>query len=270
MIKCLTLNTHSWLEDAPLDKLEAIAAQIIEGAYDLICLQEINQLIASALADKLGSYVEIPGTPPIHEDNFALKLIQLLEKQGQTYYWSWAYNHIGYDKYHEGVALLSKTPIKPDGILVSEMDDETDYHTRRALVAETLVNGRAVTVVSLHLSWFGKGFEGEWSKLEAALLDRDGSLVLMGDFNNPSHEQGYQMILSSPLELQDSHQVADLVSGDYTIKADIDGWDGNEKNLKVDHVFTSKDVNLVSSQVIFDGKASPVVSDHYGLTVTWN
>ena len=29
-----------------------------------------------------------------------------LSEQGENYYWTWAYNHIGYDRYHEGVAIL--------------------------------------------------------------------------------------------------------------------------------------------------------------------
>lgn len=51
--------------------------------------------------------------------------------KGKNYYWTWAYNHIGYDRYHEGVAILSKTPIEAREILVSDVDDPTDYHTRR-------------------------------------------------------------------------------------------------------------------------------------------
>ncbi|MDX5014598.1 exonuclease/endonuclease/phosphatase family protein, partial [Streptococcus suis] len=96
--------------------------------------------------------------------NFALQLVHYLNLQGLHYHWTWAYNHIGYSKYHEGVAILSLKPLKPEDILVSAVDDETDYHTRRALVAETTLNDKVVTVVSLHFSWFEKGFAEEWKR----------------------------------------------------------------------------------------------------------
>lgn len=166
--------------------------------------------------------------------------------------------------------ILSKNPIKVKDILVSAVDDEHDYHTRRVLAAETEVDGKPVTVVSLHMSWFGKGFESEWVKLEEALSDFPSPLILMGDFNNPTDTAGYDMILNSPLDLQDSHKVAKSIQGDHTIIEDIDGWEGNKQSLKVDHVFTSKDIEIQSSTVVFDGGESPIVSDHFGLAVDLN
>ena len=120
------------------------------------------------------------------------------------------------------------------------------------------------------MSWFGKGFESEWAKLEKALSDFPKPLVLMGDFNNPTDTAGYDMILNSPLELQDSHKVAKSIQGDHTIIEDIDGWEGNKQSLKVDHVFTSKEIEIQSSTVVFDGGESPIVSDHFGLAVDLN
>ena len=42
MTKVLTLNTHSWMEDNPLDKLAKLTDDILANDYDIICLQEIN------------------------------------------------------------------------------------------------------------------------------------------------------------------------------------------------------------------------------------
>ena len=90
-------------------------------------------------------------------------------------------------------------------------------------------------------------------------------LVLMGDFNNPVGYEGYRHILKSPLALQDSHVVAATVIGTATVEGDIAGWAGNKDALKIDYIFTSKDFNVKKSAVVFDGKATPVVSDHFGL-----
>ena len=78
------------------------------------------------------------------------------------------------------------------------------------------------------------------------------------------------MILNSPLDLQDSHKVAKKVQGDHTIIEDIDGWEGNKQSLKVDHVFTSKGIDILSSTVTFDGGEAPIVSDHFCLAVELN
>ncbi|MFD3049855.1 exodeoxyribonuclease III, partial [Streptococcus agalactiae] len=50
MAKCLTLNTHSWMEVNALKKLFDLAEHIFREKYDIICLQEVNQSISSPLA----------------------------------------------------------------------------------------------------------------------------------------------------------------------------------------------------------------------------
>lgn len=267
MAKWLTLNTHSWMEANALKKLFDLAEHILAEKYDVICLQEVNQLIESDLATEDSFYQKISGTPPLHKDNFALLLTNYLAKRGQPYYWSWAYNHIGYDIYKEGVAILSKKPMRVKGILVTAIDDEYDYHTRRVLLAKTEVDGREVALASVHLSWFGKGFEEEWSMLEQSLQNLALPLVVMGDFNNPTDSKGYDMILSSSLGLRDSHKEAKVVFGDHSIVSDIDGWEGNRDSFKVDHAFMSQEFNISRSEITFEGGDAPVVSDHYGLSV---
>ncbi|EHI71002.1 endonuclease/exonuclease/phosphatase family protein [Streptococcus ictaluri] len=268
MTKLLTLNTHSWMEINALKKLVDMAEHILAEKYDVICLQEINQLMESELATSLPAYQAIPGTPAVHKDNFALLLIQYLKKRGQHYYWSWAYNHIGYGIYHEGVAILSKQPMQTSEILISAMDDEKDYHTRRALIAKTTIEGKEITVVNGHLSWFDKGFIGEWQRLEEKLKSIDSPLIVMGDFNNPTDQAGYQLILDSQLGLRDSHEIAAYRFGEHSIVADIDGWEDNKEAYKVDHIFTTEEFKILSSKITFEGGEAPVVSDHYGLEFT--
>lgn len=124
-----------------------------------------------------------------------------------------------------------------------------------------------VALASVHLSWFGKGFEEEWSLLEQSLQNSDLPLVVMGDFNNPTDSKGYNLILRSSLGLRDSHKVAEIVFGDHSIVSDIDGWEGNKDSFKVDHAFMTQEFNISRSEITFDGGDAPVVSDHYGLSV---
>ena len=163
-------------------------------------------------------------------------MVEKLAEAGLDYHWSWAYNHIGFDIYNEGVAILSRKPLTPREVLVSEVNDPRDYHTRKVLLAETEVDGQLLTIASCHLSWWDKGFQGEWAKLEEELLKVKTPLVLMGDFNNPVGQQGYQTILASPLKLQDSHAVAREAIGEATVEGTIAGWDDNKHALKIDYV----------------------------------
>ena len=47
MAKFLTLNTHSWMEEEQESKLNQLAERILQEKYDVICLQEVNQLVES-------------------------------------------------------------------------------------------------------------------------------------------------------------------------------------------------------------------------------
>ena len=44
MVKLLTINSHSWMEEDPQKKLEILGKTILENDYDVICVQEVNQL----------------------------------------------------------------------------------------------------------------------------------------------------------------------------------------------------------------------------------
>ena len=165
------------------------------------------------------------------------------------------------------MAILSRNPLSPREVLVSEVNDPRDYHTRKVLIAETEVEGQLLTIASCHLSWWNKGFQEEWEQLEAELLKVSSSVILMGDFNNPVDYEGYQHIMRSPLKLQDSHKVAEKIVGKATVEGAIAGWDGNQDALKIDYIFTSQGIQIESSAVVFDGKETPIVSDHFGLEV---
>lgn len=131
----LTLNTHSWMEEDPELKLRQIVDYIAKEDFQIIALQEINQTMeAKEIVDDL--FIQASGEMypvAIKEDNFAYLIVQLLKERGLHYYWSWTANHIGYDVYDEGVAILSKTPFSPESFLVSEISDYANHYTRRVL-----------------------------------------------------------------------------------------------------------------------------------------
>ncbi|OZS31947.1 hydrolase, partial [Streptococcus pneumoniae] len=113
-------------------------------------------------------------------------------------------------------------------------------------------------------------FQEEWARFEDVLKKVNKPLLLAGDFNNPAGQEGYQAILASPLGLQDAFEVAQEKSGSYTVPPEIDGWKGNTEPLRIDYVFTTKELAVENLHVVFDGNKSPQVSDHYGLNAVLN
>ena len=276
-MKLLTLNTHSWIEEKPLEKLEAIKEQLLADPYDVISLQEVNQSMDAEEAE-VDSYFIAPNPDTvIKKDNFAFLLQQELKKSGLEYYWSWVPSHIGYDQYDEGIAILTRFKVtNTRGILLSRKDDYTDYHTRKALEVRFQANDKNYFVYGLHLSWWQDGTESypflyEWNKLVEAweMEAQKGSyILLMGDFNNPAHieKEGYSVVSKHPL-LKDAYLDATVKNGSHTVEKKIDGWENNSDLLRIDYIFVSANLSVDSYETVFDGRRTPVVSDHFGVGV---
>ncbi|HCM86926.1 MULTISPECIES: endonuclease/exonuclease/phosphatase family protein [Enterococcus] len=269
----MTLNTHSWMEANDQQQIEILAKRIVKEEYDLISLQEVNQLLASPLAKTDKYFQPTVEQQGIHQDNFLFCLTERLKELGCYYYWGWGYSHIGYDIYHEGIGLMSKVPIKVESRLISESSDPNDYHTRMIMIGESMEGDQKLIVVSGHFSWWRtseNAFAYEWRALENILLEKQGAMIIMGDFNNDAKriDEGYDLVKESPLEIQDAFIQAKNKSGENTVEKSIDGWDQNAEELRIDYVFTSLDFEIESYRIVFDGKNEYTISDHYGIEVT--
>jgi maltose 6'-phosphate phosphatase len=311
-MKFLTLNTHSWQEEETIFKLQQIAHQIILGNYDVIALQEVNQLIQSVPVSpsELDYFCPVGVQPAVHADNFAYCLVQVLAEAGHHYYWSWALNHIGYDLYEEGNALLAKQPLNSFAHLVSNGASIQDYHTRKILLAQTTVadnqgSSQDIWVASCHFSWWAavepqvasqaenqkavqesplakltaasktsyrqsespvSHFKDEWQRLVQHLEQRHAPLYLLGDFNNAAGTPGYELVCNSGL-VTDAYTLANARIGECTVDKAIDGWSSNREKLRIDYIFVPQNSRVKWYEVVFDGRWSPVVSDHFGIEV---
>ena len=74
-MKLLTINVHSWLEENQLEKLNILAKTIVEKKYDVVAMQEVNQLINSADVYQ-----------GIKEDNFGKLLLDKIREYGEEGY----------------------------------------------------------------------------------------------------------------------------------------------------------------------------------------
>ena len=68
-MKILTVNVHAWLEENQMEKIDILARTIAEKQYDVIAMQEVNQLMNNKII-----------FDDIREENYAWVLLETLQK----------------------------------------------------------------------------------------------------------------------------------------------------------------------------------------------
>ncbi|KYH29063.1 MULTISPECIES: endonuclease/exonuclease/phosphatase family protein [Clostridium] len=259
-MKLLTLNCHSWMEENQQEKIKIIIDTILQKKYDIIALQEVNQSIDKKVLFK-----------NIKEDNFALTLINELKKSGcSEYEMLWDFSHIGYDKYEEGVSIITKHKIeKAYCFFATKSEDTSFWKTRKIIGASLNIKGNLIDVYSCHLGWWND--EDEPFKEQAhKILERvndDRLTFLMGDFNNNAflRGEGYDYLIGKGM--YDTYSMAKEKDNGVTVKGKIAGWNENKEDLRLDWILCNKKIQVKYSKVIFNGENRNVVSDHYGVEV---
>ena len=140
-MKILTLNTHSLAEENATEKMELFAGILEKEQPEVMAFQEVNQTMAEPFINEK----EVSGYQPVngHEgkmrrDNYGASLAEALRKKGLSYYWTWIPVKVGYDKYDEGLAIFSKSPILSSCVFnLSASDDYYNWKTRKTLGIHT-------------------------------------------------------------------------------------------------------------------------------------
>ena len=274
-MKLLTLNTHSLVEDNYSTKLDAFVSAIAEQRPDIIALQEVNQTIAETQADVISEgYVPCVENIVIRKDNHVYKAAELLEGAGVKYYWTWLPLKKGYDKYDEGIALMSRSRIiETDVVRISETDDYNNWKTRKIIGIRTEA-APDEWFFSVHYGWWDdldEPFQNQWQKT-AEYMKKYSRVWLMGDFNSPAEvrNEGYDIINSGGW--YDSYTLARTRDNGITVGKVIDGWRdkvSGTDGMRIDQIWCSQKAEIASSEVIFNGANKPVVSDHYGVVAEY-
>ncbi|API91168.1 exodeoxyribonuclease III [Virgibacillus pantothenticus] len=259
-MKILTLNCHSWQEEAQLEKLAILAQTIHKQFYDVIALQEVSQSIAAR---------RISGE--LKEDNFILLLQQELQALGSTYEFVWDYAHIAYDQYEEGIALLTKHKvISKQSFFVSESEDLSYWKTRKAVGMTIDIDGKVLDFYSCHMGWWNDESEPFRRQMDQLVhcVSNGRPHFLAGDFNNEAaaENEGYDYI--QQLGYYDTYQLAKEKDAGITVQGDIAGWTNSNPEKRIDYIFSSEKVNVIRSQVVFNGSNLPIISDHFGIEAT--
>ena len=238
---------------------------------DVIALQEVNQLTSTPVVEHPLHFRGGAGIP-VREDNYALLLVRALEALGARYEWTLTETHLGWERYDECVAVLSRLPIR--GIKPINMSpDYTYFQVQRRAAQATLIETETGTFwcATTHMSWWD--FDGEplfaqeYAHLSQELAEcaRTAPVLLGGDFNSAAHlsNEGYALVTSSGMV--DTRSLAEHTDGENTVHREIAGWEGSTDAKRIDFVFADRLVDVVSHAVVFRDNSPEAISDHSGL-----
>jgi maltose 6'-phosphate phosphatase len=239
-LRILTLNLHCYQEDRQDEKFSQIAKAVDELQIDVVCLQEVGEPWNDGHGDWKAN---------------AAKLIR--DRLREPYFVHTDWSHLGFDRYREGVAILSRYPfVVKDAKYVSAMQDVYDIHARKVVMAQVDVPYfGVVNVFSVHLSWWENGFQEQFENLrcwaEGEQKPHVAATFLCGDFNNAANSEGF-----------------DILSRDYEdqfLKVNVQRVDRGTDG-RIDYVLLKKGAPLSvrTARRLFTEKDYGPVSDHEG------
>ena len=277
-MKILTLNTHSLQEENYQQKLEWFVESILKEKPDIIAMQEVNQTANAEVIDteKLIGQYPVPGCMQIRQDNHAAQVAYHLNQAGIACSWAWIPIKLGYDKYDEGIAILSlgRKIRCIDKFPISRTKDYHNWRTRAVLGVQ--VEGLEDWFYTVHMGWWEDKLEpflDQWKRLNCCIASKRmcGRVWLLGDFNAPDLAvgQSYDHITASGWI--DTFHIAARKDSGITVPGAIDGWremtKDDEKGMRLDYIWCSQKKEVRSSRVMFNGKEEPIVSDHFGVLI---
>jgi maltose 6'-phosphate phosphatase len=260
-LKVLILNLHCYQEENQDEKFTQIAKAINELEVDIVCLQEV----AEYWRDGQGDW----------ESNSA-KIINDRLKKPFHLHTDWS--HLGFDKYREGVAILSRYPLSDhQSKYVSESHDIYSIHSRKVVMARVHVPYiGAINVFSAHLSWMEDGFQQQFQRLhewaEQIQTDDIKATLLCGDFNITAGTDGYEYVVNS--NQYDDQFLAANEQGifDKIFRVNDAHWqDLLAEDYRIDYIFMNKasQLQVTSAKVLFTEQDYGKVSDHCGYFMTF-
>lgn len=260
-LKVLILNLHCYQEENQDEKFTQIAKAINEMKVDIVCFQEV----AEYWRDGEGDW----------ESNSA-KLIN--DRLTEPFHLHTDWSHLGFDKYREGVAILSRYPLSNhESRYVSDSHDIYSIHSRKVVMARVHVPFvGAINVFSAHLSWIEDGFKEQFQRLhewaDGHHSDEVNSTLLCGDFNISAGSEGYELVVNSN-EYDDQYLAANEKGVfEKIFRVNDAHWQGLlAEDCRIDYVFMKKasKLKVTSAKVVFTEQDYGRVSDHCGYFLTF-
>ncbi len=185
----------------------------------------------------------------------------------QHYHLCTDWSHIGFDRYREGIAILSKYDfLLKEASYVSSSHDVRSINSRKVVMVQVNVPYIGlVNVFSAHLSWPSGGFFSQFDRLRAWANNKHASHLsatfICGDFNIKAGSEAYQSIVRAG-DYEDQYLAVTAKSAFEKIfrkkSANIDRE--LAKDGRIDFIFMQKRSRLqaVAARELFTN------DDHYG------
>ena len=258
-LKVLTLNLHCYQEEQQDAKFSLIARAINELDIDVVCLQEVAEHWNDGQGDWNSNMAKI-----------------ILERLDKPYHLHADWSHRGFDRYREGIAILSKFPLlKTEARYISRSHDVFNIHARKAVMVQIEVPYIGlVSFFSAHLSWWSDGFCEQFDTL-VAWADRRQTkqvvaTVIGGDFNIKAGSEGYIYIANNSDYEDQVLKVQTRDTFDSVFRARAPNWpDRLRDDHRIDYIFMRRDSKLkaTGARVLFTDQDYGRVSDHAGYLV---
>lgn len=260
-LKVLILNLHCCQEENQDHKLSLIARAIDDWAVDIVCLQEVAELWNEGRGDWPSNTARI-----------------INERLASPFQLVTDWSHKGFDRYREGVAILSRHPIvRHQARFVSARQDPHSIHTRKVVMAQIKVpHIGLLNVFSSHLSWWEDGFAEQFDNLRRWATDEHTGHVtasmLCGDFNIEAGSRGYRFVVDSH-EYDDQYLrvVSPQVFRTVFRPDGAPSYDGLRDDKRIDYMWLRRGSGLtpVSGRVVFNENDYGRVSDHFGYLMSF-
>lgn len=261
-LNVMVLNLHCYQEADQQRKFRCIAQAIDDLHVDVVCFQEVAEHWNNGQGDWASNSARII--------NDHLRAPAHLATD-----WS----HLGFDRYREGVAVLSRHRIvRQESRYVSRSHDPFSIHSRKVVLAQIDVPSIGlVNVFSAHLSWWSDGFAEQFGNLRQWAREAHGpgvqATLLCGDFNIEAGSRGYELVRDSN-EYDDGFLAATRPEAHRAVFADrVADWREHLRNDgRIDYILVRRSgaLRAVAGRELFTEQAYGRVSDHtaYLLTLT--
>jgi maltose 6'-phosphate phosphatase len=261
-LKILILNLHCYQEQNQDEKFTQIAKAINELDADIVCLQEVAEFWNDGAGDWPSNSAKI-----------------INDRLSHPYHLHTDWSHLGFDKYREGVAILSRFPLaNQQARYVSDSHDIYSIHSRKVVMAQLYVPYLGlINIFSAHLSWIEDGFEGQFKRLHQWAKDNHSDDVkaslLCGDFNITAGSKGYELVVNSNEYDDQFLQANEQGVFEKIFRVNDDHWhDLLAEDYRIDYIFMNKssELQVSSAKVVFTNEDYGQVSDHCGYFMTFD
>lgn len=270
-LSLLTLNLHTYQQHprhCPFEtmhrherEVHIIAEAAAHQNIDVICFQEVGEY----LHDPIGHpYGESPS-------NMAYRICRKLRQWGHWYHIHQDWSHIGFQRWREGSAILSRYPLRHNySDYVSHNRRKDHYMSRNVtLTCVDVPYFGLLHLANVHLSWAHHGFFEEYRNLRRLIESRRHFGVradlIVGDFNAPAGEHAYNHIVGNAEYVDQFHELHPQRFYEPSYRGQIDGWK-NHPPKRIDYIFkgNGQPLQVRAVDVIFNDHFYPTVSDHFG------